>query len=529
MSRPGLSKVAPLVALLAVAALAAFGPGRRRSAGASVDLLQDVMSLVRDRYVDTLGDSALFARAARGVVAQLGDPYSVLYSPRELEAFEAGTEGHYAGVGMLIEDQEGRHVVSRVYPNTPAERGGVVAGDQVITVNGRPVRGWPLEQLTDSLRGPAGTRVSVSFARAGAAPVIADFARERVRIPAVPFATLLPGGVGYLPLQQFNETSGAETRRLADSLVRAGARSLVLDLRDDGGGIVDQAVDVASLFLPRGALVARVSGRGADLGRYVTQSDPALPQLPLVVLVDGGTASASEIVAGALQDHDRALVVGERTFGKGLVQGLWRLEGGWALKMTTGRWMTPSGRSLHRARSGADSLVLAAADTMAVHRSNGGRPLRGGGGVAPDVPVSPDSLTSAERALAAALGPQTRTAYRALYGYALELKGSADSSLAVRREWREELLRRWTDAGVAVPRATFDSAQATVDHMLAARVGRFAFGEAQVLRRYWREDAVLARAVTLLGAARTTPELIALGARETRLTSTPAPVARPKG
>jgi carboxyl-terminal processing protease len=528
VSRPGLSKVAPLVALLAVAALAAFGPGRRRSAGASVDLLQDVMSLVRDRYVDTLGDSALFARAARGVVAQLGDPYSVLYSPRELEAFEAGTEGHYAGVGMLIEDQEGRHVVSRVYPNTPAERGGVVAGDQVITVNGRPVRGWPLEQLTDSLRGPAGTRVSVSFARAGAAPVIADFARERVRIPAVPFATLLPGGVGYLPLQQFNETSGAETRRLADSLVRAGARSLVLDLRDDGGGIVDQAVDVASLFLPRGALVARVSGRGADLGRYVTQSDPALPQLPLVVLVDGGTASASEIVAGALQDHDRALVVGERTFGKGLVQGLWRLEGGWALKMTTGRWMTPSGRSLHRARSEADSLVLAAADTMAVHRSNGGRALRGGGGVAPDVPVSPDSLTSAERALAAALGPQTRTAYRALYGYALELKGSADSSLAVRREWREELLRRWTDAGVAVPRATFDSAQATVDHMLAARVGRFAFGEAQVLRRYWREDAVLARAVTLLGAARTTPELIALGARETRLTSTP-PAGKPKG
>ena len=142
--------------------------------------------------------------------------------------------------------------------------------------------------------------------------------------------------------------------------------------------------------------------------------------------------------------------------------------------------------------------------------------------------MSPDSLTSAERALAAALGPQTRTAYRALYGYALELKGSADSSLAVRREWREELLRRWTDAGVAVPRATFDSAQATVDHMLAARVGRFAFGEAQVLRRYWREDAVLARAVTLLGAARTTPELIALGARETRLTSTP-PAGKPKG
>ena len=528
--RPSLARLAPVAALVTLAAVVAAGPIRHRSQErGSARLLDQVMSLARDRFVDTLGDSALFARAARGVVEQLGDPYSVLYSPKELQAFETSTEGHYAGIGMLVEDQEGEAVVARVYPNTPAERGGVMVGDRVTAVNGSAVAGWPLDRVTDSLRGPAGTTVRVTFARTGSvAPVQGTFARQTVRIPAVPYATLLPGHVGYVPLQQFNETSARETARRVDSLVGAGATSLVLDLRDDGGGIVDQAVDVAGLFLPNGSVVARVRGRGADIERYTTTREPSAPDLPLVVLVDDGTASASEILAGALQDHDRALVVGQRTFGKGLMQGLWRLDGGWALKMTTGRWLTPAGRSIHRPRSAADSASGEHPDSTTVFRSDGGRELRGGGGIAPDVAVHPDSASAAERALGKALGPYATAAYHALYGYTLELKPSADTTLVVTPAWREELYRRWQKAGVALDRPTFDAARPIVDHMIAARVGRFAYGDAQVLRRFWGEDAALAHAVALLRSVRTTPELIAAGRAEAaRVTRTTSPEGAP--
>ena len=532
---PRRRNAAPIVALfLAAAALVAAGPLTRESEQdrASARLLSQVLGLVDERFVDTLSDSALFARAARGVVKELGDPYSELYSPKELEAFQAGTEGHYAGLGMLVEDQEGQPTVSRVYPNTPAERGGVIAGDRIVAVNERQVAGWPLGRVTDSLRGPIGTSVHVTFARTGApAPIAGTFAREKVRIPAVPFATILPGRVGYVPVQGFNETAATETRRMVDSLRRAGATSLVLDLRGDGGGIVDGATDIASMFLPKGTLIARTRGRGTDLERYVTEKEPVAPTLPLAVLVDDGTASASEILAGALQDHDRALLVGERTFGKGLVQGLWRLDGGWALKMTTGRWATPVGRSIHRPRSKADSASGERLDSLTVYRSDAGRELRGGGGITPDVTVVPDTLTAPARALSAALAPQTGTAYRVMYAYALELKPKVDTGLLVRQEWRDELYRRWRDAGVKVERTTFDSAQSTVDRMLAGRVGRFAYGDAQVMRRFWREDAQLVRAVEALQGARTTAELLRLDgavARDAQGVPVPA-VTRPPG
>ena len=533
---PRRRSAAPFVALLvAAAALVAAGPLTRETEQdrASARLLSQVLGLVDERFVDTLSDSALFARAARGVVKELGDPYSELYSPKELEAFQANTEGHYAGLGMLVEDQEGQPTVSRVYPNTPAERGGVIAGDRIVAVNEHVVNGWPLGRVTDSLRGPIGTSVRVTFARTGApAPINGTFAREKVRIPAVSFATMLPGKVAYVPVHGFNETAAAETRRVTDSLRRAGATSLVLDLRGDGGGIVDGATDIASMFLPKGTIIARVRGRGTDLERYVTEKEPVEPTLPVAVLVNEGSASASEILAGALQDHDRALLVGERTFGKGLVQGLWRLDGGWALKLTTGRWLSPVGRSIHRPRSKADSAAGERLDSTATYRSVAGRALLGGGGgIVPDVTVEPDTLSGAARALSGALAPQTATAYRVMYAYALELKPQVDTNLIVRQEWRDELFRRWREAGVKIERTTFDSAQATVDRMLAGRVGRFTYGDAQVMRRFWREDVQLVSAVEALQAAKSTAELLRLEgevARDVKGVPVPA-VTRPPG
>jgi carboxyl-terminal processing protease len=485
-----------LLLLLAAAGGALIAAQRPRAAG-SGRLLEEVLSLTSQRFVDSLGDGQLLERAARGLVEELGDPYSELYSPEQLKAFEQNTGGRYAGLGMLVEQQGTEMRVAKVYPNTPAERGGVLEG-------------WALAQLTDSLKGTPGTSVRVELRRVGVpAPIAVSFVRSVVRVPAVPYAIVLAGGVGYVPIQQINETAAAEARRAVASLIARGATGLVLDLRGDGGGYVDQAVDIANLFLPKGSPVFEVRGREGVQERVAAVREPLAAGVPVVVLVDGSTASASEIVAGALQDHDRALVLGTPSFGKGLVQSLYPLEGGWALKLTTGRWYTPSGRTIHRDRlpSGEPAPMRLDSADRPVYHTDARRPLQGGGGIAPDVRVAPDTLTSAERAFVDAIAPQTSVVYRTLYAYALELKASAPEAGGVRAEWRAELHRRLAAQGVKVPRERLDSAGAYVDQLLGMRVARFAYGDSGAMRRYYREDVPLARAVALLENARTTREL----------------------
>ncbi|MFL5580802.1 MAG: S41 family peptidase [Gemmatimonadaceae bacterium] len=498
-----------LLLLLAAAGGALIAAQRPRAAG-SGRLLEEVLSLTSHRFVDSLGDGQLLERAARGLVEELGDPYSELYSPEQLKAFEQNTGGRYAGLGMLVEQQGTEMRVAKVYPNTPAERGGVLEGDLVAGVNGHATTGWALAQLTDSLKGTPGTSVRVELRRVGVpAPIAVSFVRSVVRVPAVPYAIVLAGGVGYVPIQQINETAAAEARRAVASLVARGATGLVLDLRGDGGGYVDQAVDIANLFLPKGSPVFEVRGREGVQERVAAVREPLAAGVPVVVLVDGSTASASEIVAGALQDHDRALVLGTPSFGKGLVQSLYPLEDGWALKLTTGRWYTPSGRTIHRDRlpSGEPAPMRLDSADRPVYRTDAGRPLQGGGGIAPDVRVAPDTLTSAERAFVDAIAPQTSVVYRTLYAFALELKSAAPPSGGVRAEWRAELHRRLAAQGVKVPRERLDSAGAYVDQLLGMRVARFAYGDSGAMRRYYREDVPLARAVALLENARTTREL----------------------
>jgi C-terminal peptidase (prc) len=317
----------------------------------SARLFDQVLSLVSDRFVDTVPNPDLYEKAARGLVREINDPYAALYSPKQLAEFTASTGGRYAGLGMLVEDQQGVTVVSRVYPHTPAEAGGVHDGDHIVAVEKQAVHGWKLPQVTDALKGNPGTQVSVTFARPGVmSPIVLKLTRAIIHIPAVPYTILLDGKIGYLPLLQFNETSGSEFEHAVQKLAREGARGIVIDLRGNGGGIVDQAIDISNIFLRDGAEIATVRARSGEVQRYAARGAPLAPTLPLVVLTDGYTASASEIVAGALQDHDRALVVGTTSFGKGLVQSLFTLDGGWALKLTTAKWYTPSGRSIQKER-----------------------------------------------------------------------------------------------------------------------------------------------------------------------------------
>ncbi|MDF1503564.1 S41 family peptidase [Roseisolibacter sp. H3M3-2] len=474
--------------------------------------LNQVLGLVLQHHVDSLSVDSVMTRAARGLVGELGDPYSTLYSPKELAAFDLSTRGRYGGVGMLLEQQEGTQVVARVYPNTPAERAGVKEGDMIREVGALATKGWPLTRVTDSLKGPEGTPVRVVFARPGeGAPRERSLTRAVVRLPAVPFAARLTSQVGYVPLQQFSDLAGDETRRAVRELLAAGAKGLVLDLRGNPGGLVDQAVDVAGIFLPQGAPVVQVRGREGVLETARTTTAPAIPaDVPLVVLVDGGSASASEIVAGALQDHDRALVLGTRSFGKGLVQAVYPLEGGYALKMTTARWHTPLGRALHRARTHADSVAAAGVEkgAMATVRTGTGRTLAADGGITPDVTVRGDTTPlPGSRALQRAVGTKVETLARVLGEMTFAHQSEVDADGRVPAPWRAEFVERLRASGIAVSPAA-DSAGEALDRMLATRLLRRARGDSAVARRWFGDDRVLRDAVTRLERSASTVALL---------------------
>jgi carboxyl-terminal processing protease len=488
-------------------------------------LFDQVLSLVANRYVDSLQGSAIFEKAAHGLVRELNDPYSELLAPKQNDEFSRSVGGRYGGVGMLLEEQKTTStssvVVSRIFPHTPAEEGGVREGDRIVQVDTLSTADAKIEKVSDALRGVAGTTVRVTFARPGVAePVKLAFKRAVIHVPAVPFATMLGDKVGYIPLQTFNENTADEVEAAAAKLVGEGAHGLVLDLRDNGGGIVEQALAVSSLFLKSGQSIVNVRSRNSADETSRASNEQLASQPPMVILTDGGTASASEIVAGALQDHDRALVLGTTSFGKGLVQSIFPLDGGYALKITTGKWYTPSGRSIHRERklmpdgrfveTRPDSLETEAQKkARPTFSSDAGRTVYGGGGITPDLIVPDDTLSTAEQEFLRSIAPKAQAFVTVLNQYAFELKSSAPPTFTVTPAWRTELRRRLGTAGITIDPKFEPVATAMLDRELDRRVSRLLLGDAGAKKRALTDDHQLARAVALLSDTRSQDGLFA--------------------
>jgi carboxyl-terminal processing protease len=330
---------------------------------------------------------------------------------------------------------------------------------------------------------------------------------------------MLDSNVGYLPLLTFNETASTELRSQLRRFQQEGARAFVLDLRGNSGGYLDQALEIADLFLPRGQEIASVRHRAEAASRYVSELEPVVGDVPIVVLTDGASASASEIVAGALQDHDRALVLGTTSFGKGLVQTMYQLDEGWALKLTTGKWFTPSGRSIQKTRDMNGVEVVDTTENgdpakLPEYRSDAGRIVYGGGAITPDVIVRLDTISAAERALAQKLVVKQQEVWTAISDYALTLKDGVRPDFVVRPEWRDELYRRVREKGVEVSRAEWDAGHEYVDRNLANRVARLAFGDSTAKRREVGDDAPLMRAMELLRQGRTQQQLLTIAAAQ---------------
>jgi carboxyl-terminal processing protease len=513
-------KLALLGALVAVPVVASGFLLQSKTAPEGTVLLEQVLQLVSNRYVDTLTDNKLFEKAAHGLVRELNDPYSELLTPKDVKQFNTRTGGRYGGLGMLIEDQQGAITISKVYRNTPAEAAGVRAGDRIIQVDTLSTRGWTLSQVSDYLTGTPGTRVGVRFGRPGVgSPIDLKFTRALIHVPAVPYTLVFDGKIGYLPLEVFNENAAEETLAGIKKLTAEGAKGIILDMRGNPGGILDQSLAISKIFLKPGQRILSVRGR-ADSTDYDSDGTPVVPTAPLVVLTDPYTASASEIVAGSLQDHDRAVILGETSFGKGLVQSVYSLDGGYALKLTTAKWYTPSGRSIQRERKIIDGRIVddgpdtteteATKRNRPAYKSDAGRTVYGGGGITPDLIVDGDTLTTAEQQFVRTVAPKSQDFYQVQYEYGLELSKQVQPTFTVQPAWREEFYKRLQAKGVVVDKKLFDSAQRYVDRILEQRIAIFAQGDSTAKRRDLQYDAPLRQAIAVLQKGQTQRELFAI-------------------
>ena len=315
-------------------------------------LFAEVMERIKEEYVEPIDDRTLVESAIRGMVADL-DAHSEYLDADQYQDIRISTTGSYSGVGIEVSESNGNILVVAPIDGTPADRAGIRSGDRVVAIDDKTVQRDGLQETISRLRGRQGTRVSISVLRGEAAELLVfNLRREHIRVASVRHDTLQPA-MGYVRISQFSENTAAELGRavneIRDSLAADDEelRGLVLDLRNNPGGILDSAVDVSDLFLSGGVIVT-AEGRSSE-AHFVREAGTGdiLDGAPIVVIVNEGSASASEIVAGALQDHHRALVVGTSTFGKGLVQTVMPLSRGRAIKLTTSRYFTPSGDSIH--------------------------------------------------------------------------------------------------------------------------------------------------------------------------------------
>jgi carboxyl-terminal processing protease len=355
---------------------------------------------------------------------------------KDFEEFRISAFGDYGGIGAQIAVQEGFVTVVAALPHTPAERAGLRPGDRIVTIDGCATAGWTSEQAVGALRGPKASPVSLSITHLGSPePVEYRIVRDEIRLQSVPYAFMLDESTGYARLTAFNETTTQELQAALADLRSQGMSRFVLDLRGNPGGLLDQGAAVTDLFLPQGQAIVETRYRDPRENETyrATAGVIGAGELPMIVLIDEYSASAAEIVAGALQDHDRALVLGAPSFGKGSTQQLFRLTGGNFLKITTGLWYTPSGRSIQKTASAgtkrSEASRSAAADTATIYRSDTGRTMRGGGGIAPDRLAAPDTITLAERAFLTQAAKGGGVFNEVLFRFAVEF-GLAQEPLA---------------------------------------------------------------------------------------------------
>ncbi|MCG3163185.1 MAG: hypothetical protein JMDDDDMK_04568 [Acidobacteria bacterium] len=371
-------------------------------------------NIIRQNYVTELDQETLTKAAIQGMLKTL-DPHSDYMDRKAFQEFNEKQHSQYFGIGSQIGTRNRVTYILEPFKDSPASRAGLRYGDQIVAVNGQDTSSWPSDRVRNLLLGPRGTQVTISVKRLGVAePITSTITRDGIWLPSIPNFYMVKPGIGYIGLtRNFQATTSAELTKAMAALREKGAESFILDLRGNGGGYLEQAIRVADSFLQRGQTIVTVRGRpGRNFDQDAIAESGATENFPLVVLTDRSTASASEIVAGAIQDHDRGLIIGEPSFGKGLVQRIFPLSSGGALTLTIAHYYTPSGRLIQRDYSNGSLFEYyyrrsANGDAAAPPKKSSdekktdlGRTVYGGGGIEPDIKVdSADFFTVAQSRL----------------------------------------------------------------------------------------------------------------------------------
>ena len=391
--------VVALAALGVLLVLPSAVVGDGFSLGKSMEILVNVLRNISLYYVDEVDPNQLLKDATTGMVRNL-DPYTEFISESEVEGFELMTTGKYGGIGSLIRQKGDWVLFAEPYKNSPADKAGIQIGDRLLEIDGRNAQGMTTEQVSNALKGEPGSKIKIKVQKwLTDEEVEMRIEREIITIPGIPYYGMLNDSVGIISHNDFTENCSVEMRRAVEALKAQGAKALILDYRSNGGGLLSEAVSTLSLFVPRGSEVVSTRAKdSANNSTLRTQTDPIDTEIPLVVLVDGNSASAAEIVSGAIQDYDRGVLIGQRTYGKGLVQTSLPTGYDTFVKVTTAKYYLPSGRCIQaidyasRDESGATHTVP---DSLINEFSTrAGRKVYDGGGVLPDVVLEPEYASS---------------------------------------------------------------------------------------------------------------------------------------
>jgi len=361
----------------------------------SLEIMDQIYENLDLYFVDEPQNGKLSKTAIDAMLKEL-DPYTVYYHESNIEDYRLLTTGQYGGIGALIRQIGDYIFISEPYEDCPAAKSGIKAGDKILSIDGKNMAKKTSDEVSDALKGPKGTSIELEIERKGEGKKKITIARDEIKIPDVPYFGMLKGEVGYVKLNSFTQTAAADVKNAIQKLQADGAKQLVLDLRGNGGGLLIEAVKIVNFFVPKNQVVVTTKGRVKEENRvYTTLEEPFVQEMPLAVLVDGGSASASEIVSGSLQDLDRAVIIGETSFGKGLVQRTYDLKYGSKIKITIAKYYTPSGRCVQRLEyydKENNAKVKEIPDSLLKSfQTKNGRKVIDGRGIEPDIKVeSPD-------------------------------------------------------------------------------------------------------------------------------------------
>ncbi len=485
------------------------------------DAFVSALSAIEANYVSETDHDRLVHGAIRGMLGTL-DPHSSFFDPREYAAMRERQEGRYYGLGITIASLDGQITAQGVFEGSPASKQGVRRGDIIAKIDGQDAKGWTTEQAMKSLRGQKGTSVRIEIRRSGyPEPIQLVVVRDEVHILTVPAHFMLDATTGYLQMRDFGENTDREVKTALKELTAKGMKRLLFDIRNNPGGPLDQAIKVANEFLPRGKMIVYTRGRVPNSDQdYRSTEEGEFTTVPMVVLTNRSSASAAEIVSGSLQDHDRAYLVGETTFGKALVQSVYRISGGAGLALTTAHYYTPSGRLIQRPWDSSFDEYLSYSmkdqDANKPHnpsdlkRTTSGRPVYSGGGVEPDRhiagPVEGFNPTPFGRLL---------HARQVFASYAQKFTADGDTRIAQTASGRQTAKQNFDvdDAMIAdfkeflkterykVDDAAFEKDKEFIRAMIRYDVDLALFGMAEARRRLLGTDPQAQLALSLFGEA----------------------------